>query len=443
MRSLIVLSLAITLLAQPGHCRPGKLSVADDTRAVAMPVLTQTKTGQVLLSWIEKDPGGLTSFYTALSADGGKTFAEKRLVYTANGIGTSRLMKPRILVQSNGTLMAVFALRTETAVQAERSPAERSPAVPALALHDHAAMNHDAAKPANAPATAPTPKEGGRGGRGPASTQIMVCTSTDNGQIWTAPQPVDSDKTPNLVRGFFDATVLSNGEVAVAYLKDVAGSTQHEERNLRLVVTQKGQFQPERIIDAEVCDCCNVSLLVDASGALNVYYRDNNDNIRDMARMVSTDNGLTFSAPQNLYADNWKINGCPHSGPSAIKLGNSALIAWFSGTTSNTAGVRVVTQTGERLAVIDDPSAKNASLVEAPAAGVLLWDQLRGATETPVTGIAYRTFRAGKPSDMQWLANSDQGQNASGLVVNNQLIVAYELTRPGKPNALQLGYVAL
>ena len=44
---------------------------------------------------------------------------------------------------------------------------------------------------------------------------------------------------------------------------------------------------------------------------------------------------------------------------------------------------------------------------------------------------------------MQWLANSDQGQNASGLVVNNQLIVAYELKRPGKPNALQLGYVAL
>ena len=442
MRSLITFSLAVVLLSQSGYCRPGKPLVADDTRAVAMPVLTQTKTGQVLLSWTEKDPGGLVSFYTALSADGGKTFAEKALVYAANGLGTSRLSKPRILAKANGTLVAVFSQRTETVAQAASAPATQ----------DHAAMNHSDAKPAEhnheatKPATAsaaPMTREGGRGGRGPATTQIMVCTSTNNGQTWTAPQAVDADPTPNLLRGFFDAAVLPNGELAVAYLKDVAGSTKHEERNLRLVVTKNGQFQPERIIDPEVCDCCNVSLLVDAKGALHVYYRDNNDNIRDMAHMVSTDNGATFSTPQTLYADNWKINGCPHSGPSAIKLGNSALVAWFSGTTSNTSGVRVVTQTGERLAVVEDPSAKNASLVEAAGAGVLLWDQVRGATETPTSAIAYRTFRAGKPSEMQWLAGSEQGQNASGLVVNNQLIVAYELKRPGKPNALQLGYVLL
>ncbi|MBO0938295.1 exo-alpha-sialidase [Fibrella sp. HMF5335] len=434
---------AFVLLTQTGHCRPGKPLVADDTRTVAMPVLTQTKTGQVLLSWTEKDPDGLVSFNTALSADGGKTFSEKRLVYAAKGIGNSRLMKPRILVQPNGTLVAVFVLRTETAPAATTS-AMPSPAAPAPAEHNHAGMNHGDMKPTEAPKPAATTGErGGRPSRGPATTQIMVSSSTDNGQTWTAPKAVDSDPTPNLLRGFFDAAVLPNGELAIAYLKDVAGSTKHEERNLRLVVTKNGQFQPERIIDPVACDCCNVGLLVDANGALNVYYRDNNDDIRDMSRMVSTDNGLTFSSPKTIYADNWKINGCPHSGPSAIKMGNSALVAWYSGTTNNTPGLRVVTQQGERLAVIEEPSAKNASLVEVPGAGVLLWDQVRGATETPTSAIAYRTFRGGKSSETKWLADSEQGQNASGLVINNQLVVAYELKRPGKPNALQLGYVSL
>lgn len=460
MRTLPKLIAAFALLTQPLLANSPQPLVADDNRAVAMPVLTKTTNGQVLLSWTEKDPAGPVAFYTALSGDQGKTFSEKRLVYAANGLANSRLMKPRVLVLPNNKLMAVFALRTETApaVQAQTPPPTE---------HNHAAMNdgsskpapaehnHDAAKAAATPTAGPTagptserPQGGPRRGRTPATTQIMVCSSTDGGRTWTAPQPVDSDQTPNLVRGFFDAAVLPNGEVAVAYLKDVVGSTKHEERNLRLVLTKNGQFQPERIIDPVVCDCCNISLLVDANGALNVYYRDNNDNIRDMSRMVSTDNGLTFSAPQTLYADNWKINGCPHSGPSAVNVGKSTLITWFSGTTDNVAGVRVVNQQGERLTVLEDPSAKNASLVEAKGSAVLLWDQVRGGTdgrpsETPVTAIGYEVIQPNRAGEVKWLADSEQGQNASGLVVGNQLVVAYELKRPGKPNALQLGYVSL
>lgn len=429
MRLLLSIATAL-LLAGSALCRPGDPLFADDTRAVALPVLTQLPAGQVLLSWTEKDPDGKLFLYTALSADKGKTFSDKNLVYAANGIGASRLMKPRVLAKPNGTLVAVFTLRTESA----------QPAPAAAPADNHAGMNHGGHQPAAATAT---PAEKPRGRRAPATTQIVTTTSTDLGRTWTEPQPVDSDKTPNLLRGFFDATVLSNGEIAIAYLKDVAGSTKHEERNLRLVVTQNGQFQPERIIDPVACDCCNISMLVDANGTLNIYYRDNNDDIRDISRLQSTDNGKTFTAPKNLYADNWKINGCPHSGPSSVRLGKSALVAWFSGTTSNTAGVRVVTQEGERLAVVEDPSAKNASLVQAPNAGVLVWEQVRGAGETPTTAIAYRVINAKKAADTQWLTGSEQGQNASGLVVGDQLLVAYELRRPGKPNALQLGYASV
>jgi hypothetical protein len=440
MRTVIALLLTCiwllsTAQARPNPAKPSPL-VADDTRAVAMPTLLKTPQG-VLLSWAEKDPAGLVSFYTALSTNQGKTFSEKRLVFADKGLGISRLMKPHVLVKPNGNLVAVFTLRMETAANVPAAAA-----APAAAEHNHAAMHHGDHKPAEAPKPAETAKPD-RPRRTPATTQVMVCTSADGGRTWTAPQPTDADQTPNLLRGFFDAVVLPNGELAIAYLKDVAGSTKHEERNLRLVLTKNGQFQPERIIDPVACDCCNINMLVDANGALHIYYRDNNDDIRDISRLTSTDNGLTFAAPQTVLADNWKIKGCPHSGPSAVKMGKSALITWFSGTSATTPGVRVATQDGQRLTVIEDPSAKSASLVEAPNGGILLWEQVRGTAETLTTAIGYQVITKNKAAETKWLDGSEQGQNASGLVVGNQLVVAYELKRPGKPNALQLGYVAL
>lgn len=74
------------------------------------------------------------------------------------------------------------------------------------------------------------------------------------------------------MRGFFDAVLMANDEVAVAYLKDVKNSTKHEERDLRLAIIKNGVFQDEKLIDPVVCDCCNISMLLDANGALNIYY---------------------------------------------------------------------------------------------------------------------------------------------------------------------------
>ncbi|MCU0338763.1 MAG: glycoside hydrolase [Spirosomaceae bacterium] len=184
----------------------------DNTKIYAMPLLNQTPKGDVLLSWTEKDTDGKTAFCMALSKDKGHTFSEKKIIATGYGIGNSRLMRARVLSKKDGSLVAVF-------------------------------MNNPNAGP-------------GRGGRG---GQVAYCVSKDSGTTWTLPQPVDTDPTPNLMRGFFDATVLANDEVAVAYLKDVKGSTKHEERDLRIAITKNGVFEAEKLIDAVVCDCCNIS----------------------------------------------------------------------------------------------------------------------------------------------------------------------------------------
>jgi hypothetical protein len=414
----------VTALLLTGLTRtsePVTPTFADETTAYAIPTLTQSPNGDVVLSWTEKDPQGTVRFYVARSTDQGQTFSEKRLIHAATGIGSSRLMRPRVLFKKDGTMVAVFSNRVE-----ESATASAAPAAPASEHAGHGADHKPAAS--SAPAR-------------PRNQQIVFATSKDNGQTWTAPRPVHPDQT-SLVRGFFDATVLANGEVAVAYLRDIEG--QAHSRDLRMVVSKGGQFGEEKVLEPFVCDCCNVSLLVDASGALHVYYRENRDNTRDIDHLVSTNHGATFAPPTPLYADNWKINGCPHSGPSSTRFGKSTLVAWNSGTQTNDPGVRVVTGEGKRLFVLNEPTAKNGFLL--PVSGtsaVLLWEQVNGGGEVPVTSVGLRTIAPNAVSETRWVDGSENATNATGLALGDRVLVAYEVKRPSKLNALKVSTVKL
>ncbi len=359
----------------------------DTTKAYSMPLLSNTN-GKILLSWTEKDPQGITSFCLAFSTDNGSTFSNKKVIFSGNGVSNSRMMRAKVLAKKDGSLFAVFSNRADAAA----------------------------------------------GGRGRAA-DLVYCVSKDNGSNWTSPKSVDADPT-TCMRGFFDAVLMANDEVAIAYLKDVANSTKHEERNLRLVTTKNGSFLPERIIDPVVCDCCPIGLLVDKIGALNVYYRDNNDDIRDMAMMTSTDNGLTFTSPKIVYDDQWKIQGCPHSGPIASTDGKNKLISWYSGSDKE-PGLRLANSNGQKLFVINDASAKNAALVELPKNSVMLWEQ--NNTETKATGIAMKKIENNqKASETTWIDGSANATNVSSIAVGNQLLVVYEVKQSNKRNTLAI-----
>ena len=379
----------------------------DSTKAYSMPLLAQTPKGEVMLSWTEKDAQGITSLCVAFSKDKGKTFSEKKVIFAGPGIANSRMMRAKVLTKKDGSLVAVFSNRgglVAPPVQAQ---------------------------------TQATPPQGGRGG---GSSNIVYCVSKDEGSTWTSPISVDSDPKQGITRGFFDAVVLPNDEIAVAYLKDVANSTKHEERDLRMVITKNGVFQPERVIDPVVCDCCPINMLIDASGALNIIYRDNNDDIRDMAKMISTDNAETFSKSQILHNDEWKINGCPHSGAVSSIAGKGALFAWFSGTEKE-RGIRLVTNEGKKLLVLNDPTAKNAFLADGSQHQVMLWEQNK--PENNLTEIAFKKINKDKASETIWVEGSSNGINSTGLVLDNQLLVAYEVKQANKRNSLKISNIRL
>jgi BNR repeat-like domain len=373
----------------------------DTSIAYTMPLLTQMPKGDVMLTWTEKDAQGVTSFCLAFSKDKGKTFSDKQVIYAGTGVGNSRLMRAKVLVKKDGSLVAVFSNRLD------------------------------------APPAGSKPQEGK--GKGKRSLDIVFCSSKDNGTTWTNPQSVDTDTTKGIVKGFFDAVLMSNDEIAVAYLKDVANSTKHEERDLRLVTTKNGVFQPERVIDPVVCDCCNINFLIDAKGALNIYYRDNNDDIRDIAKMTSTDNGATFSKPQIVHNDGWKIAGCPHNGAVSSTHSKGNLVAYYSGAETET-GVRLVTQEGKKLCVLNEQSVKNPYLAGGKNTSVLLWEQNGGLDKSQ---LVFKKIDGEKVSETLSVEGSINATNSTGLVVGNQMLIAHEVKQENKKNSIKITTLAL
>lgn len=401
---------------------------ADTSRSYILPTLTKNNQGEAVLYWTEKDDKNVLHLYFSVSKDAGKTFGDKKLIYADGGLGASKLARPRLLFKKDGAMVAFFTHRSGGATPPQQRP---TPPVAQESSHDNhgkTAAGHDgghghAEKPAAPAPSVARPKR---------ETQIKFTVSKDGGTTWTAPESVDTD-TSKLVRGFFDVVILPNDEMAVAYLKDVKGSTKHEERDLRLALTKNGVFQEEKLIDPVVCDCCNISLLVDNKGAFHVFYRDNNDNIRDIAEIVSKDNGATFSKPTILHNDKWKIDGCPHSGAASVATKNAQYITWFSGTQNGESGIRLAHADGKLIKILGS-SAKNATLSADAEQALLVWEQ---TSENGTSGVFYGKIKNDKIADNQSVSASINGQNAYSLLLNGKVVIAYEVLKADKKTTIQ------
>jgi hypothetical protein len=83
------------------------------------------------------------------------------------------------------------------------------------------------------------------------------------------------------------------------------------------------------LLDARVCDCCQISAALGEDGPL-VVYRDRSDKeIRDIAIVRRV--GGKWRSPQSIASDGWKIDGCPVNGPAVAASGRRVAVAWFTG----------------------------------------------------------------------------------------------------------------
>ena len=93
-----------------------------------------------------------------------------------------------------------------------------------------------------------------------------------------------------------------------------------------------------------VCPCCRPAIAFGPKGEVSVAWRHVfPGSLRDIVLATSTDGGQTFSPPVRVAEDNWRINGCPHSGPALAFKGDRLFVAWYSDGASAPEGVRIAT----------------------------------------------------------------------------------------------------
>jgi len=257
-------------------------AIQADSLPSSCPFLARDHKGNIILSWARMINDSSAVFCFAVSANGGQSFGETRLIPSSDNLQAHSENLPKIIVKPSGEFMALWG------------------------------------------AANPNPKN-------KYSGRVFYSESFNEGRTWTDRKTLVSDSA-SFDQRYYDMALLPNNELAIVWL-DNRKISEKEGSGLYFAVTdgRKG-FQKERLISQQCCQCCRTDLFVDSKSNIHVLYRGIiNDSIRDMLHIVSVDGGTNFSAPSRISNDNWVIKGCPHTGPSMAENREGLHFSWFTG----------------------------------------------------------------------------------------------------------------
>ncbi|NOT35994.1 MAG: T9SS type A sorting domain-containing protein [Saprospiraceae bacterium] len=167
------------------------------------------------------------------------------------------------------------------------------------------------------------------------NSHMYLIRSFDGGRNFSKPVQIESIGTD--ISRFPTVAIDKFGQPIVAYMR--FNSKFLESRWVITSSTDYGiTFQPAVLASGwgkseEVCDCCPGSLTC-VDGTCALFYRDNNNNIRDSWVSISRDNGKSFSSGFNVDNNNWNIFTCPASGPDGIILDDNIYSTFMNGKNS-------------------------------------------------------------------------------------------------------------
>ncbi len=171
---------------------------------------------------------------------------------------------------------------------------------------------------------------------------VKILASNDSGKTWSKPVSLHDDGI-RAEHGFVSMAPYGDN-FAVSWLDGRNAAAQeghaghHGQMTVRAaILNKKGEKLSDTELDNRVCDCCQTRLTVADSGPVIVYRDRSESEIRDMSVVRYVNNEWT--APQTLFPDNWKIEGCPVNGPAVDAVENAIGVAWFT-MPGNTPAVR-------------------------------------------------------------------------------------------------------
>jgi hypothetical protein len=388
MKKIILLFLVFSqsVLAQNALKNVQSIVVSDTSNNAVSPRLTTDNKGNPVLSWAEEnDSSQVVAVCFATSKDAGKTFSNKKNIRIVKGITAHAEGMPKLAFKSDGTIIALFETKR------------------------------------------PTPESRFAG-------DLRYTMSTDGGDNWTTPQYVHADTTAGKSRSFSDIQRLPNGEIGVTWLGERGGKAGGRPVKYAQTTPNNG-FLGEITAKEGACECCRTNLFVDTEGSFHIFFRDIlADGTRDMGHVVSKDSGKTYGNYTVVFADKWKINGCPHTGPSTAQLNKTIYTAWYTGEEKN-VGVKVTDNAGKILTHIKSANARHPQLMANTNKLVLTWDE--PDENSKGSQVKMRVFEKNNFSKSVVISSLDERANMPCvLTINNQLVVAYEIGNDKK----QIGF---
>lgn len=276
---------------------------------------------------------------------------------------------------------------------------------------------------------------------------IRFARSIDGGESFGPALTVGGDTGFPTSRHFHNIAIGPDGAIYIAWLDSEArdranalqevghphGSGHADGPGTELKVARSidggASFEPAVLVAENTCECCRTALAVGNDGTVYVAWRHLFDkNTRDMAIARSEDGGRSFSVPARVHRDDWRIDGCPHSGPSmGIDSEDRLQIVWYTGV-EDRAGIYYATSTnrgetfGNARAVMEGIPVAQASLASYgaetwvafndPMSGsVLRRRMIPGTSEVGSRGIPGRSPAIAVASDLRTIVFVD----ASGL----------------------------
>lgn len=263
-------------------------------RAASCVFLTQDEQNNPVMSWVEMDSTKKKLFYFSKFNIHKKGFGDPVMIPIEENAAIHEEGMPKIAFKGDGSIFAMY----ETS----------------------------------------EPLKGSKWGLG----DVRYVQSFDQGKTWTKPRSVSAeDYAHKRSSSYADLTRLADGEIGIVWL----GTHPSVNRRPLKFVKTNGRENLTQVItlDTQACECCRTAISSAKNGKVSIAYRNlSPSSIRDISVSLSFNNGESFKQPVSFSHDNWKVDGCPHAGPSVSSSLQNTYITWFTDSDKD-AGVNYAT----------------------------------------------------------------------------------------------------
>ncbi|HYO62058.1 MAG TPA: sialidase family protein [Pyrinomonadaceae bacterium] len=164
------------------------------------------------------------------------------------------------------------------------------------------------------------------------TSELVLARSVNFGHSFERPVRVADKRAPSF-NGFPALAASPDGRVYAVWLdgRDASRPSGTFDVYLARSTDRGATFGPNVRVASGACPCCRPAVALGERGEVFVAWRHVYEgDVRDVAVAASRDGGETFDAPARVAADNWRLPGCPHSGPTLAHRAGRLYVSWYT-----------------------------------------------------------------------------------------------------------------